>query len=331
MTRAGAGKLVGGHATGTLTEAERRALYEAALEDQALFDTLMDEEALRELLADPEARARTLAALAQAPPKVVPFWRRPGVIGAAAGILMAATAGLVVLRSPEALPPATRPEAAPAAPATAAPKALVVPPLESKAKAERIPRRTPAEAPAERPAEAVAEKPAPPVPDAEAFATAAAQKQMQAEARQRVVRDQVSRQAEAAGLNRAGVRIGGGGVPAPAPPAAAMAAAPRPAPPVPAPVWIMDPQPDGSTLVSVGAAREAAVALLRRGRSGVAAVEPLDGPGPWRFRVRLEPGDVLDLYVLDIPVADPARLPETGPVDGFRARIHPAAKKSPLP
>jgi hypothetical protein len=45
-----------------------------------------------------------------------------------------------------------------------------------------------------------------------------------------------------------------------------------------------------------------------------------------RAELRLAAGDVLDLYLLNAPVAEPARLPETGPVDGFRARIHPAAK-----
>jgi hypothetical protein len=30
-------------------------------------------------------------------------------------------------------------------------------------------------------------------------------------------------------------------------------------------------------------------------------------------------------------VVDPAKLPETGAVDGFRARIHPAAKIDPAP
>ncbi|HEX4846198.1 MAG TPA: hypothetical protein VFV26_08265, partial [Geothrix sp.] len=109
MKRAEAEKLLGGYATGTLTESERRMLCEAALAHQDLFDALADEEALRELLADPAARAQLLAALAPsselAPPKVVPFWRRPGVIGAAAGLLVATTAGLVVLRSPEGVPP----------------------------------------------------------------------------------------------------------------------------------------------------------------------------------------------------------------------------------
>jgi len=44
-------KLLGGYATSTLTEQERKALFEAALDDQQLFNALADEEALKELLA----------------------------------------------------------------------------------------------------------------------------------------------------------------------------------------------------------------------------------------------------------------------------------------
>ena len=55
--------LLGGYATHTLTDEEKRQLYEAALNDQALFDALADEEVLKVMLADPEARRRILASL----------------------------------------------------------------------------------------------------------------------------------------------------------------------------------------------------------------------------------------------------------------------------
>ncbi len=55
--------LLGGYATNTLTDEEKRQLFEAALNDQALFDALADEEALKVMLADPEARQRILASL----------------------------------------------------------------------------------------------------------------------------------------------------------------------------------------------------------------------------------------------------------------------------
>ena len=40
-------KLIGGYATNTLTESERKLLFEAALEDQELFDALQQEQALK--------------------------------------------------------------------------------------------------------------------------------------------------------------------------------------------------------------------------------------------------------------------------------------------
>ncbi len=60
-------KLLGGYATGTLTEAEREALFAAALDDQQLFETLAREEPLRELLQDPASRGALLATLDEAP------------------------------------------------------------------------------------------------------------------------------------------------------------------------------------------------------------------------------------------------------------------------
>jgi hypothetical protein len=90
--------------------------------------------------------------------------------------------------------------------------------------------------------------------------------------------------------------------------------------------------PDGSTLVTVTAPGDAQVVLLKRGAAGVAMVTLTPGQGEpgatrqWFGRVRLEDREVLDLYVLSSPPADPTGLPETGPVDGFRARIHPAGK-----
>ena len=55
-------KLLGGYATGTLTEAEQQALFAAALEDQELFDALANEQPLRDLLTDPCGRATLLTA-----------------------------------------------------------------------------------------------------------------------------------------------------------------------------------------------------------------------------------------------------------------------------
>ena len=56
-------QILGGYATNTLTEEEKRQLFEAALHDQQLFNVLADEEALKALLDDPEARQRILTSL----------------------------------------------------------------------------------------------------------------------------------------------------------------------------------------------------------------------------------------------------------------------------
>ncbi len=56
-------QILGGYATDTLTEEEKRQLFEAALQDQPLFEALADEEALKALLANPDARQRILASL----------------------------------------------------------------------------------------------------------------------------------------------------------------------------------------------------------------------------------------------------------------------------
>jgi hypothetical protein len=57
--------LLGGYATGTLTEAERARLFAASLEDQELFDALADEQQWKDLLDDPESRGYLLAELDQ--------------------------------------------------------------------------------------------------------------------------------------------------------------------------------------------------------------------------------------------------------------------------
>lgn len=55
--------LLGGYATGTLTDRERDLLFTAALKDQTLFDALADEQILHEFLSDPSARRRLIGLL----------------------------------------------------------------------------------------------------------------------------------------------------------------------------------------------------------------------------------------------------------------------------
>ncbi len=86
-------KLLGGYATGTLTEAERNALFSAALEDAELFAALADEQSLKNLLDDPAARAELLRATERPSGKNVWRWLAP------AGVLAVATLiGLISLR-----------------------------------------------------------------------------------------------------------------------------------------------------------------------------------------------------------------------------------------
>lgn len=67
-------RLLGGYATDSLTEEERKLLYQAALEDQALFNALEDEQALRELLAHAESRREVVRALRPSASKTHSWW-----------------------------------------------------------------------------------------------------------------------------------------------------------------------------------------------------------------------------------------------------------------
>jgi hypothetical protein len=94
MTRDEIRRLIGGYATGSLSEAERRILFEAALADQELFDELAREQALKEALEEPGAKARLAAALVL--PK--PWWKTSWVWAAATAATVVVIAGIVVMR-----------------------------------------------------------------------------------------------------------------------------------------------------------------------------------------------------------------------------------------
>jgi hypothetical protein len=339
-----AAKLLGGYATGTLSEAERQALFAAALDRQELFDALMDEEALRELLSDSVVKAQLIAALSRtASPKVIPFWRRPGLMGAAAGLLVAATAGLAYLRSPEKAPPPLQESAkSPQAEAAAVPATPQATQTRAKQKAATAPQKERAQPPP------VVEAPAPPPPAAapKPLATAGApvlaredtaRMNVQAAAHQAEARQQEAKKAEAP--KAAAAMMDAVGSTAPPPSVARMKAkttgALRPEATAPhlAPTWTLEVRPDGSTGLTIEAARGHQVVVLRRRTAGV-DVLPLravkvgeEALVRWQGEVRLAAGDVLDLYLLNSLVADPEKLPETGPVDGYRVRIHPPERK----
>jgi hypothetical protein len=86
-------KLLGGYATDTLTEEERRALFEAALADQELFDALAGEQALRESLSDPTTRRQLLRTLEPAGQPVfrrlIGWLRRPASQALVGGLVAA--------------------------------------------------------------------------------------------------------------------------------------------------------------------------------------------------------------------------------------------------
>ncbi|HEX4594962.1 MAG TPA: hypothetical protein VH157_11840 [Bryobacteraceae bacterium] len=99
MTSDQARKLLGGYATNSLTEAERIALFEAALDDQELFDALQQEQALKELLADPESRNQVQQALVEKRASRGSEWSRWRVWGGLAGAVAAAVLIVAVIRS----------------------------------------------------------------------------------------------------------------------------------------------------------------------------------------------------------------------------------------
>lgn len=102
MSREEIQKLLGGYATDTLSEAERRALFEAALEDQELFDALAKEQALRDVLQEPFARRQLLDALgpARAPARIRAWqWlRQPAALAVAGGVAILLFAAVLAVR-----------------------------------------------------------------------------------------------------------------------------------------------------------------------------------------------------------------------------------------
>lgn len=99
--------LIGGYATGSLTEEERRALFDAALEDQELFDALQNEQALKELFDDPFSREQVRRAAAESlPPAKLPWFRNTWIWAAGVSVTIAAVL-LVVFMQPSPQPDRT--------------------------------------------------------------------------------------------------------------------------------------------------------------------------------------------------------------------------------
>ncbi|HET8549426.1 MAG TPA: hypothetical protein VFL57_15545 [Bryobacteraceae bacterium] len=161
-------KLLAGYATGTLSDAERAALFEAALTDEELFAALSDEDPLRELLSDPACRAELLSRIEPAPAafreRFAAWLRRPVVVG---GLATAAVAVIVVSIIPmtqhtparETVVAELRAPVTPPAPAEA-PQAAASAPVRSGTKPKRADRPPATTAP---PAAALEPAPSPPV------------------------------------------------------------------------------------------------------------------------------------------------------------------------
>lgn len=326
MTPREAEKLLGGYATETLTDAERRALFAAALEDQALFDALTDEEALRALLADPDVRARLLAAMGK---PVVPFWRRPAIMGLAASLLLAVGAG-VVLRHVPAPEPARMPPTPPSGEKVQATPAQAPPALKT---AKRVPHAEP------RAPELLQSEP-PSVPAAPPAANVMSGAEMGVPSPIAEAAPTPVGQAEGAA---GGVRAN-----AEAKRSAEMAASHarfadsakglslnRESLAPPSPSWSFEPAPAGQFSLKVLWGPQGHLYLLHRDQGGASVLAPIsmaaqpDGKTASHFRGSVGTQDKLDLYLLPEAAATPASLPAEGPVPGFRARVWPEEKKAP--
>src|SRR5712692_9093309 len=99
--------LLGGFATGTLTNRERDLLFTAALKDQALFDALADEQVLHDFLSDPASRRQLIGLLQPEAPGVwerLSSWiGRPTSWAAIAGVTGLFVVA-IVLQQPRPLP-----------------------------------------------------------------------------------------------------------------------------------------------------------------------------------------------------------------------------------
>jgi len=138
-------KLVGGYATGTLTEDERQLLFAAALEDQELFDELAGEQGFKEILDAPGARDRLIAAVTPAREPRRQSWWAWGAVGAAvaAGLVL-----FVTTRSaPEPVVQVASVKQAPPPPVENAPEAQLVQPAVPPPPAARPQPKSPAEPP----------------------------------------------------------------------------------------------------------------------------------------------------------------------------------------
>ena len=104
MTRDEAMKLLGGYATNSLSDEERKALLAAALDDQELFDALEREQALKDVLDDRVARAEIRQALETPTVDMTRWWTRRWAWGGASAAVAALALVAVYLGSEHKAP-----------------------------------------------------------------------------------------------------------------------------------------------------------------------------------------------------------------------------------
>lgn len=101
-------RLLGGYATGNLSEAEAQELLRAALHDQELFDALADEQALRDLLETPGVKQELISALRPSRWDRFKKWMATPMGWGAAGVAVA-TAALTLVIAPQSMRKAAEP------------------------------------------------------------------------------------------------------------------------------------------------------------------------------------------------------------------------------
>ena len=145
MTNPEIRKLLAGYATNSLTEAERKSLFEAALHDQELFDQLHGEQAVKDVLDDPVSRAQIRKALDEPVPASRAWWTR---WWAWTGAAVAVAASIVVVSVIRPRPPDLGKEMASlkSAPTPQVPSPAATAPSDSESKREAprlisVPRR----------------------------------------------------------------------------------------------------------------------------------------------------------------------------------------------
>ncbi len=139
MTREDIQRLMSGYATGSLSAAERKLLFDAALDDQDLFDQLAHEHSLKEIIDEPGVRDRLIAKLtpaASAAETVRGGWKRPLGWGLAASFVVGMSLlAVFVTKSSLQMRQVAQLDTSVAQPASPVASASVTPPTPSPASA----------------------------------------------------------------------------------------------------------------------------------------------------------------------------------------------------